>query len=289
MKKIIRISLFCLLCLLFINSINLKAKSSPSLFDEFIYNISNASTKHISYKTDDCTDLHFYNSYIEGFIVLSEKDSNSYLNLLLINKTPNIEVEIYFQESSKEFVKKIYDVNGSTYIYGLSLSDYSDFDIHVLIDDILISVFEYNIETYNNILNLKGTVTNGTADYPDNVIHETIKNKLVNLIIVCGIVFCIFLALIIFVIVKSKKVNIKREDPFMFVRKMDEPVPNLEEKVIDVPYEEPKVTNKMPDLNDPKYLTELYRKKLSNEISEKEFELALNRYRASKDLEEDDD
>lgn len=289
MKKIIRISLFCLLCLLFINSINLKAKSGPSLFDEFISNISNSSTKHISYKTDDCTDLHFYNSYIEGFIVLSEKDSNSYLNLLLINKTPNIEVEIYFQESSKEFVKKIYDVNGSTYIYGLSLSDYSDFDIHVLIDDILISVFEYNIETYNNILNLKGTITNGTADYPDNVIHETIKNKLVNLIIVCGIVFCIFLALIIFVIVKSKKVNIKREDPFMFVRKMDEPVPNPEEKVIDVPYEEPKVTSKMPDLNDPKYLTELYRKKLSNEISEKEFELALNRYRASKDLEEDDD
>ena len=291
MKKITKILLFVVLSLLLANTISLNAESS--LYEDFKNNISSASTKHISYQSTDCRDLHIINSYIEGYIVICEKDNKLYLNLLLINKTTGIEVEIQFKESSKEFTKRTYDVNGNTVIYGLELSSYSDFSLRTLQSDILISVYDYNISDLNSKLSSFGIVTNGTSKFPDNVVNVPAKDKIVNLIIVCGIVFCALLGIVIFVIVKANKVNIRREEPInRFSRNIEPEITN--EDVLDVKYEKEEKeqeqnTQAMPSVNDPKYLTELYRKKLNNEISDKEFEAALRRYQNSKDLEDDND
>ena len=291
MKKIVKIFLFFLLSILLVNTVELNAEST--LYNDFKNNVSASSTKHITYQTNECRDLHFMNAYIEGYMIICEKDNKTYLNLLLINKSTGVEIELLFKVSSKEYIKRTYDVNGTTTVYGLDLSSYSEFSVSTTQNNVLISVLDYNVSDLNQHLLTSGIVTNGTAAFPENIIHEPAKNKIVNLIIVCGIILSAFLGIIIFVIVKTKKVNIKREEPvfkFLFKeQKEDKKITN--EDILDVEYEEKdeKTSPEVLSLNDPKYLTELYRKKLNNEITDQEFEVALRRYQNSKDLEDDND
>ena len=127
--------------------------------------------------------MYIKNSVIEGYIVVCEKDSKPYLNLLCVNKSTNVKIDIHFKETEKEYTKRVYDINGSTTIYGLDLSEYLNFSIHTYKNNVLYTVYDYDMSDVLLKLLSNATVSNGVGEFPDSIVHENNPYNFVKLLL----------------------------------------------------------------------------------------------------------
>ena len=275
---------------LLITLIPLKVSAEEdTIYDGFISNISASTTSYYELQTKPFNS-YLKNEYMTVYLVLSEKNESLYLNILYIKETNSAYLRINTNLNYKNYYADRYGI-----IYGIEVPFESTIKLDVCINGVA-SIFDtVTLPVYKNIdeyRNLDITITNGTNEFPDNVLSKkslSTENYL-TIIIIAGLVVCLIFGVIIILMLKFKKVNIRRESIYGVVdnnQTHDEYIEADYSFTVEEHKEEVQDTKKVAYTKAD--LIDLYRKKFNNEITDAEFDYALKKYLSARDDEDDDE
>lgn len=276
------IGIILLLCMMI--PIKVNAEES-TIYKEFIKNIGNSTNSHYVLK-GQTYEYFIANEDMIVYVVLGEKENKLNINVLFVKKNDDAFLRIRNSIDYKNYYSDSYGI-----IYGIDYPFNSEIIFEICIDGVTPVFDSMTLPVFESIAEYKTleiTTTNGTANFPENYLlgsSLSLEDSLIY-ITISGIVICIILGIVLILLVKTKKVNVRRENIFGIVDQEDS-----KEDYIDVNYSVPTDEIKQEETKrsyvyTKENLTELYRKRFNNEISEAEFDYALKKYLSAR---EDDD